>query len=107
MNSDVESSVAPAQQAQPKNLAEALARLNDALDGLENTIDETLESRNVVRSADEEVQRMAEDRSRLAKELDGAKAHAENLKGANSEVAKRIVGAMEIVRSVLDQSPKP
>ena len=86
------------------NLAKALSRLNDALDSLEKQADKALESSGTVHSADEEVQRMAEDRAKLARELDSAKSHSEKLKETNSEVSKRLVGAMEMVRGVLDQS---
>jgi len=57
-----------------------------------------------VHSADEEVQRMADDRAKLARELDSARSHSEKLKETNSEVSKRLVGAMEMVRGVLDKS---
>ncbi len=86
------------------NLAQALSRLNDALDSLEKQADKALESSGTVHSADEEVQRMAEDRAKLASELDSAKSHSKKLKETNSEVSKRLVGAMEMVRGVLDQS---
>lgn len=86
------------------NLAQALSRLNDALDSLEIQADKALEASGTIHSADEEVQRMAEDRAKLARELDSAKSHSEKLKETNSEVSKRLVGAMEMVRGVLDQS---
>lgn len=83
-------------------LAEALARLNQALDSLDKAVDATIESNSQVRSADEEVQRMSDDRARLARDLDGAEARANRLADTNKEVSKRLVGAMETVRSVLD-----
>ncbi len=86
------------------NLAKALSRLNDALDSLEKQADKALESSGIVHSADEEVQRMADDRVKLARELDSARSHSEKLKETNSEVSKRLVGAMEMVRGVLDKS---
>jgi len=86
------------------DLAAALARLNDALDSLEKEADRALEASGTVHTADEEVQRMAEDRAKLARELDNAQSHTEKLKETNSEVSKRLVGAMEMVRGVLDQS---
>jgi len=86
------------------SLAKALAQLNSALDTLEKSVDLSIESSGQNRSADEEVQRMADDRARLARDLDGAEARANRLAEANKEVSNRLVGAMETVRSVLDKS---
>lgn len=86
------------------NLAKSLSRLNDALDSLEKQADKVLETSGTVHSADEEVQRMADDRAKLAGELDSARSHSEKLKETNSEVSKRLVGAMEMVRGVLDKT---
>lgn len=85
-------------------LASALAKLNAALTGLDDAVDSSIESRTKIRSGDEEVQRMADDRARLARDLDGAEAKAERLAQTNSEVSRRLVGAMEMVRGVLDKS---
>lgn len=85
-------------------LAGALAALNSALDGLDKAVDGAVERSAVVRSADEQVQRMADDRARLAQDLDNTHARAERLATVNSEVSKRLVGAMETVRAVLDKS---
>lgn len=94
----------PTPEAGSSSLADALFRLNKALDVLDEAVELSLENRNTTLSADEEVQRMADDRAKLASELDGVKAHAARLKETNSEVSRRIVGAMEMVRGVLDQS---
>ncbi len=83
-------------------MATALARLNNALDKLDNAVTASIESRSKVRSADEEVQRMADDRSKLARDLDASQARAQRLAETNSEVSRRLVGAMEIVRGVID-----
>ncbi|MEL7229360.1 MAG: DUF4164 domain-containing protein [Pseudomonadota bacterium] len=85
-------------------LTEALASLNGALDGLDKAVDAAVERSAVVRSADEQVQRMADDRARLANDLDSATARAERLSSVNSEVSRRLVGAMETVRAVMDSS---
>lgn len=85
-------------------LTEALANLNGALDGLDRAVEAAVERSAVVRCADEQVQRMADDRARLANDLDGATARAERLSSVNSEVSRRLVGAMETVRAVMDSS---
>ena len=45
---------------------------------------------------------MAEDRSRLAQELDEAVAKSQKLSSVNGEVSRRLVDVMETVRGVLD-----
>ena len=86
------------------NLAAALARLNRALDELDKSADALGESTSKGQSVDEQVQRMADDRARLAQDLDAAEARAERLASANSEVSRRLVGAMEMVRSAINKS---
>lgn len=88
----------------PKSVADALARLNSALDSLDGAVETSLESSNKVRSGDEELQRMADSRAKLAQELDSTEDRAKRLADTNSEVSRRLVNAMEIVRSVLDKS---
>ena len=84
-------------------LAAALARLNKALDSLDNAVDASIESGSGNRSASEEVQRMSEDRAKLAQELDSSENRANRLEETNREVSRRLVAAMETVRGVLDQ----
>ena len=84
-------------------LAAALARLNNALDSLDNAVEASLESGGNKRSANEEVQRMSEDRAKLAQELDSSENRANRLEETNKEVSRRLVAAMETVRGVLDQ----
>ena len=84
-------------------LAAALARLNNALDLLDNAVDASIESDGSKRSSSEEVQRMSEDRAKLAQELDSSENRANRLEETNREVSRRLVAAMETVRGVLDQ----
>lgn len=86
-----------------KGLAAALARLNNALDSLDNAVEASIESNGNKRSSSEEIQRMAEDRARLAQELDSSENRANRLEETNREVSRRLVAAMETVRGVLDQ----
>ncbi|BDA83207.1 hypothetical protein Sa4125_07490 [Aureimonas sp. SA4125] len=78
-------------------------RLQQALERLGRAIDGQLERESIVRSAEEEVQRMTADRGRLAGELDSALARSERLEHANREVSRRLVGAMETIRTVLER----
>ncbi|MEM1039577.1 MAG: DUF4164 domain-containing protein [Pseudomonadota bacterium] len=90
--------------AQPAQaLTEALARLNKALETLENRVDATKDAMARAQNPAAEVQRMADDRARLAQQLDDSQARAEQLAKTNSEVSRRLVSAMETVRQVLDE----
>lgn len=84
-------------------LKQVLSRLNKALDALENAVDSRLEKVGDYAAAEEEVQRMNADRSRIAQELDNSEARAERLEEANKEVSRRLVTAMETIRAVLDR----
>lgn len=86
-----------------QTLSEVMQRLNKAVASLENAVDRQVELREGARDAEEEVQRMNADRSRLAGELDESTARAERLEEANKEVSRRLVTAMETIRAVLDK----
>ncbi len=79
-------------------IALAIARLSDALDALEASADQ----QDGANDPGEEMQRMSEDRAKLARDLDAEKARGDRLAEVNSEVSKRLVGVMETVRHVLD-----
>ncbi|WP_083804362.1 DUF4164 domain-containing protein [Ahrensia sp. R2A130] len=83
-------------------LAAAFAALTSSLDRLDSAVDRHIEGSTAGRSVDEQVQRMAEDRSRLAQDLDESEARAQKLSGVNGEVSRRLVDVMETVRGVLD-----
>ncbi|GGD09369.1 DUF4164 domain-containing protein [Aureimonas glaciei] len=78
-------------------------RLQQALERLDKAVDGQLERESIVREAEEQVQRMTADRGRLAGELDTALAKSERLEHANREVSRRLVGAMETIRTVLER----
>ena len=84
-------------------LKEVIARLGKAIGALENAVGARLEQEQDYTEAEAEVQRMNADRSRLAHELDTSEARAERLEGANKEVSRRLVTAMETIRAVLDR----
>ncbi|WP_420961353.1 DUF4164 domain-containing protein [Brucella sp. IR073] len=84
-------------------LRQVMDRLDRALGALEEAVDLRLEKEGDYAEAEEEVQRMNTDRSRLAQELDISEARAERLEAANREVSRRLVTAMETIRAVLDR----
>ncbi|MCP4317118.1 MAG: DUF4164 domain-containing protein [Hyphomicrobiales bacterium] len=86
-----------------KTAKSALESLNKALTKLENAVDGRVEKESDFADAEEEVQRLNADRSRLAQELDQSEDRATRLEDANREVSRRLVTAMETIRAVLDR----
>lgn len=84
-------------------LKQAIEQLEKAMTTLEQAVELRLEKEGDFVEAEEEVQRMNADRSKLAQELDLSEARAERLETANREVSRRLVTAMETIRTVLDR----
>jgi predicted nucleic acid-binding Zn-ribbon protein len=80
----------------------ALQRLNKAVSSLEVSVERRIHSDRSLNVLQEDLQRLGEDRSQLANDLDKAEARANRLEGANKDVSRRLVSAMETIRSVLD-----
>lgn len=83
-------------------LEAATRRLSAALDALEAA---TERRRDADRGEDELASRihaLGSDRSRLADELDGALVRARALERVNRDVAHRLDGAIETIRSVVE-----
>jgi ABC-type transporter Mla subunit MlaD len=89
--------------AEEPTLKQLLDRMNRALSALEGAVEQRAEQEGNYQEAEEEVQRLNADRSRLAQELDNSEAKAERLLAANKEVSRRLVTAMETIRAVLDR----
>ena len=87
----------------PQTLAQAIERLEQALDALDGAVDRSAEASREHADAEEEVQRLNSDRARLAEELDASEARAGRLEEVNKEVSRRLVTAMETIRAVLDK----
>jgi septal ring factor EnvC (AmiA/AmiB activator) len=81
----------------------ALKRLEAALDLLEGAMESRLEGAQNISSLENELHRLGTDRSRLAQSLDAAEARTARLDEANREVSRRLVNAMESIRTVLDR----
>ncbi|MGI9400134.1 MAG: DUF4164 domain-containing protein [Rhizobiaceae bacterium] len=81
----------------------AFSRLDKALAGLISAYSSRMERDSLLVDAEAEVQRMGVDRSRLAESLDDAEARAKRLESTNKEVSRRLVDAMESIRTVLDR----
>jgi predicted nucleic acid-binding Zn-ribbon protein len=81
----------------------ALKRLQAALGHLEDAVDRRIEEGQRHNDLEAEIQRIGGDRSRLAQLLDGEKARSARLEEANHDVSRRLVGAMESIRSVIER----
>ena len=89
--------------AAPQTLSQVLNQLENALAKLEDAVGRSAEIRTEYKDAEEEVQRLNSDRSRLADELDTSEGRAERLEEVNKEVSRRLVTAMETIRAVMDK----
>jgi hypothetical protein len=85
------------------NLRAALERVSRALDSLDSAVEVSLEKNRSHLTLEEEVQRLGEDRSRLVQDLDASEAHGNNLAEVNRDVSKRLVTAMEAIRTLLSR----
>ena len=81
----------------------ALSRLDKAIETLSLSIDKKQTRDLSVKALQDDLQRMAEERSDLTGSLEKQKQRAEKLEGANAEVSRRLGAAMESVRAVLDR----
>lgn len=80
----------------------SLERLSRAISKLESAVERRLDADASLGSLQDELQRLGEDRSQLAETLDKAQARATRLEEANREVSRRLVSAMESIRTVLE-----
>lgn len=80
----------------------ALSRLETAIGHLEGAVEKRLDADRTLGGLEDQIQRLGEDRSRLAGDLDSQKSYCNNLEDANREVSRRLVAAMESIRTVLD-----
>ena len=83
-------------------LIEAFTRLNSSVKKLDETVEKRLGRDSSLIDVEAEVQRMGADRTRLAESLDSVQQRAQQLEHANKEVSRRLVDAMEKIRSVIE-----
>jgi len=82
-------------------LNQAVKRVTDALDALDAALEARLENDRRGGALTEQVHVFNIDRSRLASELDEARARARELETSNREAARRIDEAMSAIRAVI------
>lgn len=79
------------------------ARFTAAMEALEAAVARQLEARRGASFVDEEIQNLAEDRSRLAEELDRAHGRAARLESAASHVGERLNAAIASISELVEQ----
>lgn len=89
--------------SEPRALDEALARLDTALTRLEASVAHRIEAEREPGDLETELAIMAEDRARLAAELDAASARLATVEATTSDVGHRLGRAIETVEGVLAQ----
>ncbi len=80
-----------------------MARLDQAIGRLEMSVGRRLDVDRSLVTLETELQRLGEDRSKLALDLDQSAARSARLEEANREVSRRLVAAMESIRAVLER----
>lgn len=83
-------------------LEKARRRLSSALDLLEAAINRRREGDRQRGELEAQIQAFGSDRSRLAGELDHARANLSSLEATNREVAQRLDQAVDTIRAVLE-----
>jgi hypothetical protein len=87
------------------NVDHALARLDTVLTRLEASVAHRLEAEREPGDLETELAIMAEDRARLAAELDAASARLATVEATTSDVGYRLGRAIEAVEGVLARPP--
>jgi predicted transcriptional regulator len=89
------------------SIESAVSRLVAALDELEAVVDRRQEHDRGQDNLAARIQALGADRSRLADELDHSLSRARTLEDANRNIAERIDGAIETIRTVLKSEQQP
>lgn len=82
-------------------LAAAVQRLRAAAAAVEAAVAERLERAQATQARVRELEIFADDRGRLAEDLDASNARAASLASVNRDVSRRIEQTMESIRDVL------
>jgi hypothetical protein len=89
--------------AERRSVEASLARLDQAIGRLEVSVARRLDVDRSLGALETELQRLGDDRSKLALDLDTSAARSARLEEANREVSRRLVAAMESIRAVLER----
>jgi len=86
-----------------RSVETSLARLDQAIGRLEVSVARRLDADRSLGALETELQRLGDDRSKLATDLDNSAAQSARLEEANREVSRRLVTAMGSIRAVLER----
>jgi predicted nucleic acid-binding Zn-ribbon protein len=89
--------------AERRSVEASLARLDQAIGRLEVSVARRIDVDRSLGALETELQRLGDDRSKLALDLDTSAARSARLEEANREVSRRLVAAMESIRAVLER----
>jgi hypothetical protein len=89
--------------AERRSVEASLARLDQAIGRLEVSVARRIDADRSLGALETELQRLGDDRSKLALDLDTSAARSARLEEANREVSRRLVAAMESIRAVLER----
>jgi uncharacterized protein DUF4164 len=84
----------------------ASRRLGLAMDALEAAVERRREAARGQSDLSEQLHALGTDRSRLASDLDTAASRIRTLETTNREIARRLDGAIESVRNVLEANDR-
>jgi hypothetical protein len=84
----------------------ATKRLTLALEALEAAVERCEEAGRDQETLAAQLHALGNDRSQLACDLDAAVAHSRSLETTNREIARRLDGAIEGIRSVLEANDR-
>lgn len=101
--SDARESLIGGSMSERPAVQDALVRLERAIVSLERAVDKRQDKVLSVDALKGDLKRMSKEREELTLSLKSAHSRSERLEGANEEVSRRLVSAMESVRAVLDQ----
>jgi hypothetical protein len=85
-------------------LGRALHRLESAVGVLEAASARVLDQRRTGADREAEIALLSDDRARLAEQLDHSNARSSRLESTNRDVARKLDGAIDKIRDVLDRN---
>ena len=80
------------------NVNNAIRKLEIAIEELNKSTGAVIENQRSEEEVDGQIQRLADDRAELARQLDTTQARADSLKEVNEQVSRRLVDVMEKIR---------
>lgn len=90
--------------AQSDALQQAAARLHEAVEALETSLDQLLAASDPIEALSEQVRSLTSERDRLLAELETERKRARRLEAANDEVSDRLQSLMGTLKEMVPSS---